>query len=204
MLLFSPILMLLTSPACMYQQHQVRVTTAVMCTACDNAGSRRECPSNSSVVSVYIPRNTAPYHTDELFPNDTSPIIEEFGATKISSASWGFLLLKGWSVLCLDTARNTMALCAWIMHPRNSARQITKMTAQYHLINRSLTCLSVGIFALHGCPHAIDSLPCCTDGGPEAFDERCHASPWPLECGAAQPLLQRYVCRLVDENCAVQ
>ena len=33
------------------------------------------------------PRSTAPYHTDELLPNETSPIMEELGATKMSSAS---------------------------------------------------------------------------------------------------------------------
>ena len=65
----------------------------------------------------YIPRNTAPYHTDELFPSVTSPIIDEFGATKISSASCGFLLLKAWSVLCFDTARITVTLCALVVHP---------------------------------------------------------------------------------------
>ena len=39
-----------------------------------------------------------------------------------------------------------------------------------------LTCLSIGISALHGCPHAVDSLPGCTDGSAEAFSECCHSS----------------------------
>lgn len=48
----------------------------------------------TKILCVCIPRKMAPYHTEELFPSVTSPIMDEFGATKMSSASCGFLLLS--------------------------------------------------------------------------------------------------------------
>lgn len=88
MLLFAPILMLLTSPT---RHSLIRLRFA---DHSDCRSKRLICTVKASKVSARdmrlvldIPRNTAPYHTDELLPKDTSPIIEELGATKMSSAS---------------------------------------------------------------------------------------------------------------------
>ena len=46
----------------------------------------------------HLPLRIAPYQTEDPLPSVTSPIKDEFGATKISSESCGLALANAWRV----------------------------------------------------------------------------------------------------------
>lgn len=115
-LLLLPICMLFTSPACeqgchmLMRMHAWQAAHAKLSEGLDDTGSR-------TCMESFSPRNTAPYHMEELLPSFTSPTTDAFGATNVKVPSCGRFPWKAWRVWCVGTAWGIMskyAVCARI------------------------------------------------------------------------------------------